>query len=210
MSTGTGKRRCNLLSILQFTVLPAGEDEEKRRSETQPRIRQPCHKCSPPLQSKENVSTAPLFHMPYNLAAVSYDRGVLQETIMHLEILITRIFDGLRLLFHPVLVLPAKSKKHTQKRANLTNLRRSSFHEMVSLSLGQCTAIVALCLAQGCTHDQSSAHLNVPFLHRAMPCPYEHTFDAETYVINAKFHLRSAFRSASSVQEYWLCGPGAT
>lgn len=82
---------------------------------------------------KDGAASTQLFHMPYNLAAVSYDRGVLQETVMHVEIFITRLFDGLRLLLRTLLLLPPQHRGIHHNASKPPRHRRSSFHEMVRL-----------------------------------------------------------------------------
>eukprot|EP00892_Ulva_mutabilis_P007490 jgi/Ulvmu1/5112/UM021_0129.1 len=91
---------------------------------------------APPLPDHvlqgSGATNSQLFGMPYNLAAVSYDRGVLQETIMHLEIFVTRLFDGLRVLLRSLLLLP--KTQSTRRPSSPIHGRRASFHEMKHVS----------------------------------------------------------------------------
>lgn len=102
---------------------------------------------------KGDAASTQLFHMPYNLAAVSYDRGVIQETIMHLEIFITRLFDGLRLLLRTFLLLPPQHRGMHHTASKTPRHRRSSFHEMVRLCKYCVPFWLVTCLRMGCHMD---------------------------------------------------------
>lgn len=128
----------------------AGETKGKRRGESGPHLapqRFSMRNCVPPVECSnldDESNTTQLFHLPYNLAAVSYDRGVLQESIMYLEIIITRVFDGLRLLLRTMLLLPPKCSSQYKNAVKPTRHTRSSFHEMVRKS-SHINSIFILC-----------------------------------------------------------------
>ena len=82
--------------------------------------------------------TAQLFlAKTYNLShnALSYDRGVLEDTMLNLEVFVTRLFDSLRGILLSVLLAPAKRVK--QPEARMVHTRRASFHDMVRIFMLQ-------------------------------------------------------------------------
>lgn len=134
---------CSLCRVLALRLQVGGTmmchratGQETRLEDTGPKSAEQ-HSCpdmlAPPLPSHvsqvQGHSNTQLFCMPYKLAAVSYDRGVLQESIMHLEIFVTRLFDALRMLLRSLLLLPPS--KPMRSPSVTVYQRRSSFHEMV-------------------------------------------------------------------------------
>jgi hypothetical protein len=69
----------------------------------------------------------------YNLShnAVSYDRGVLEDTMLNLEVFITKVFENLRIILRSVLLLSRKPVK--QPEAARLHMRRASFQDMVQI-----------------------------------------------------------------------------
>ena len=103
--------------------------------------------------------TAQLF-LPktYNLShnALSYDRGVLEDTMLNLEVFVTRLFDSLRGILRSILLAPAKSVK--QPEAPMMQSRRASFNDMVRI----------LTFHQGISSQQmSSRSLLAPTSHQS-------------------------------------------
>jgi hypothetical protein len=87
-----------------------------------------------------STSTVPPGHSPrhtaqlflsknYNLTAVSYDRGVLEETMINLEVFVTCMFESMRVIARAILMIP---KKEDKPAAGLQRYnRRASFQDMV-------------------------------------------------------------------------------
>lgn len=73
----------------------------------------------------------------YNLSqsAVSYDRGVLEETMINLEVFVTRMFDNLRGMLRSILLVPTRSFQ--QPEAPRPYTRRNSFQDLVRSRLRQ-------------------------------------------------------------------------
>jgi hypothetical protein len=89
----------------------------------------------------------------YNLSqnAVSYDRGVLEDTLLNLEVFITRMFENLRVILRSVLLVPARNVK--QPEAAKRHIRRASFQDMVRIFCAIAVMHAKQWIAEGQVHQ---------------------------------------------------------
>jgi hypothetical protein len=88
------------------------------------------HAAGPSLPRENMHSPHVLFHSPYALAAVSYDRGILEEVTIYSEIFVTKLFAALRVVLRILLLLPPGGKLN-HSTSHRKSQRRSSFQSTV-------------------------------------------------------------------------------